>query len=68
MAHRRSLEEGKRLWEKELRLREMQSAGKNISSSRRRKKYLQMIRKQQGFLAYLRARGGLKIKESKNEG
>ena len=57
MSHRISLEKAKQLREKELKLQqEPKNGGILPRSDRRRKKYLRHVLKQQGYIAYLKAR------------
>ena len=64
MSHRISIERAKELYEKEMQLRELQKLGKPLpASDRRRKRYLARIKRQEGFIAYLKARGGYKAEK-----
>ena len=69
MSHRISMERAKELTKKNEMLKKLQQEGKTLPrNDRRRKKYLAMIRKQEGFIAYLKAKGGYyKKKEKKND-
>lgn len=68
MSHRISVERAMELDEKNQRLRELQKQGKPLPRSNRcRKKYLARVRRTEGFIAYLKARGGYK-EEKKKEG
>lgn len=56
MSHKISIAKAKQLYENEQKLRQMQSEGKQLPSSRRQKKYLLRIKKEKGFFKYLAAR------------
>ena len=56
MSHKISMAKAKRLYENEQKLRQMQSEGKQLPSSRRQKKYLLRVKKEKGFFKYLAAR------------
>jgi len=56
MSHKISMTRAKRLYENEQKLRQIQSEGKQLPSSRRQKKYLLRIKKEKGFFKYLAAR------------
>lgn len=56
MSHKISMTRAKQFYENEQRLKQMQSEGKQLPSSRRQKKYLLRIKKEKGFFKYLAAR------------
>ena len=50
MSHRITMERANELYEKELRVRQMQREGKTVSNSRRQKKYELQMKKQDGLI------------------
>jgi len=66
MAHRITFKEASEKLEKEKETQELARHG-NYTSSRKDKKRLQRIKKEQGWLEYIRARGGLAKSEEEKE-
>ena len=59
MSHRISMKRALEIDKNRATLEKLQREGKPLpKNDRRRKKYLDRIKKQQGFIAYLKARGG----------
>ena len=69
MAHKISREDAIKKYEEKQRLDAMIKRGeKPPRGTRRHKKYLKQVKKQKGYLAYLKERGGFKTEQPKDEG